>query len=291
MKKTTLGYVFIEFEIMGRIGILFSTWVQLINMGFYIGPEYFQTIHYYFFCLGIISFISVFLFWGYGIYSYIFLLFYIVHSAISWYVSWFMYARMRQILIINTMRYAASHVLLTIWSGGLALAFWYMYSAHYEAVLTSFLMINFFATFLGMIWYMLSKFRFMERIFEWQDRKELKKARDMMMAFREEKKVRLVDDELLNGYEWGSDSKIDRLFIQAKRQHEAGERLFAETIREIEIALCDLRIRYLENKIEEFEKKVALSGTDRRLLNTYRNLIRSYRKKIMDYNRLFYSKF
>jgi hypothetical protein len=260
-------------------------------MGLYISPDYFQTIHYYFFCLGIISFTSVFMFWGYGLLSYLFIAFYVAHSAISWYVSWFMYTRMRKIFVINTFRYALSHTVLTIWSGGLSVLLWYISAEYYGTVLTAMLMINFFAVFLGAMWYVLSKLKFIDMFFDWMQSGDLRKAKTIMIDFRKRNKIKLVDDDIIEEYSWGSDTRMDRLFLEAKKQQEEGlDKVLPETIREIEVALTELRIRDLEKSIREMDKAV-ISETEKQLLKTYHNLIKSYTTKISEYDQVFYSKF
>lgn len=260
-------------------------------MGLYISPDYFQTIHYYFFCLGIISFTSIFMFWGVGIFSYLFIIFYIAHSAISWYVSWFMFIRMRKIYIINTFRYAISHTILTIWSGGLSVLLWYVAAEYFEAVLSTLLMMNFFAVFLGVIWYVLSKWKLIDSFFDWMQSGDLRKGKAVMHDFRKKNRLSLVDDGVIDEYLWGSDNRIDRLFLQAKKQRdEKLEEVIPDTIKDIEIALTELRIRELEKRVSEMEG-AAISATEGQLLITYRNLIKSYTHKISNYQDNFYIKF
>jgi hypothetical protein len=261
-------------------------------MGFYIAPEYFQTIHYYFFSLGIISFTSAVLFWGYGIYTYLFIIFYIVHSIISWYISWFMYLKMKEIFIINTLRYSLAHVFLTLWTGGLSVLFWYFFSTQYEAMLTSLLAINFFAVFLGVIWYLITRFKLTEKVFEWQESKDLRSARGSVIKFRKDEKIKLVEDNLMKKYHFGSNSNVDRLFLQAQRQQNVGDKGgFVKTIKNLETKMCESRINDLQAKIDTLEKMVIKSETERQLLRTYQNLIRVYTKRMLDYDRVFHKKY
>ncbi|MBN2331437.1 MAG: hypothetical protein JXC85_06485 [Candidatus Aenigmarchaeota archaeon] len=260
-------------------------------MGLYISPDYFQTVHYYFFCLGIISFTSIFMFWGFGIYSYIFIAFYVAHSAISWYVSWFMFTRMKQIFIINTFRYAISHTILTIWSGGLSVLLWYMAAEYFEAMLTSMVMVNFFAVFMGAIWYLLSRWKLMDSFFDWMQSGDLRKGKAVMHDFRKKSGLKLVDDDIIDNYLWGTDNTIDRLFLLAKKQRdEKLKSVIPDTIRDLEIALTELRIRELDKRISGMEG-AASSETDKQLLSTYKNLIKSYTHKISSYQDNFRNKF
>ncbi len=260
-------------------------------MGLYISPDYFQTVHYYFFCLGIISFTSIFMFWGIGLLSYLFIVFYIAHSAISWYVSWFMFTKMQKIYVINTFRYAISHTILTVWAGGLSVLLWYMAAEYYETMLTTLLLLNFFAVFLGGMWYVLSKWKFMDTFFDWMQSGDLRKGKSVMDNFRKKHRLRLVDDDIIEDYLWGTDNRIDRLFLQAKKQHDEHlEKVIPDTIRDLEIALTELRIRELEKRVSEMEG-TSVSATERQLLTTYKNLIKSYTHKISNYQDNFYNKF
>jgi hypothetical protein len=70
-------------------------------MGFYVRPEYFEVIHYYYFSLGIFSFMCSMIFGFSAVYSLVFILLYIGLSAFAWYTSWFMQKRMREFIIPN----------------------------------------------------------------------------------------------------------------------------------------------------------------------------------------------
>ncbi len=280
--------------LVGR-GPLFRKGRQIIIMGLYLAPEYFQTIHYYFFCLGIISFSSMFMFWSLGIYSYIFVAFYAAHSAIAWYVSLFLFSRVRNVFVVNTWRYVINHVVLIVFSVGVAAGMWYLsYAISYsffEAVLTSLMEVNFFAIFMGMSWYILSKFRFVERLFDWIRSGDLRKARGIMLEFRKKNGLRLVDEDIVHRYSRGTSGKIDALFMQAKLQHDNKEmNQLPGTMRHIETALAEERIGELEKKIRDIESGT-VSGTDRQLVKTYQNLILSYTKKMTDYDEAFKKKF
>jgi len=258
-------------------------------MGIYVKAEYLQIVHYYFFSLGIFSLTSAFLFWDYTIYSYLFVGFYILHSAISWYVSWVMYTRMQEVLIIKSRRYALSHIVLTLWTGGLAVVMWLLFEIEYESMMTSLLMINFFVIFLGGIWYIIGKFKVSEKYFEWQDRGKLDSARRAVMDFRETNKLKVVEDWIVDEYSWGSNESMDRLFIQAKRRRDEGDvRGFAEAARGIEMGLCDERLSDIDRKMSKMRKE---EKPDEKLLKTYQDIAIKYRKEISEYDKHFYGRF
>jgi polyhydroxyalkanoate synthesis regulator phasin len=142
-----------------------------------------------------------------------------------------------------------------------------------------------------MSWYILSKFRFVEMLFDWIRSGDLRKAKGIMLDFRKKNGVRLVDEDILHRYSRGSAGKIDALFMQAKLQHENREvDQLPGTMRHIETALAEERIEELEKKIRDIESGT-VSGTGRQLVKTYQNLILSYTKKMADYDDAFHKKF
>jgi hypothetical protein len=259
-------------------------------MGVYLNPEYFQTIHYYFFCLGIFSLTSAFLFSSFGVLTYLFMVFYVANSAISWYISWFLHGRMQRIFYIKTWKYASVHVVLTLWSAGLAVMMWYLFADIYESFMSSIVMINFFVLFLGAMWYAISRFRFVEKFFEWQDREKMKDARGAVMSFRDSKGLKLVDDDTMNEYEFGKDDRLDHLFLIAKKEKSRGNQVeMADAVRDLEMGMTENRLDELLRKAEKL-KKEQMSATDQQLLKTYETLIDGYRKKIVRYQQLFEQK-
>jgi hypothetical protein len=252
-------------------------------MGLYIRPEYFQTVHYYFFCLGIFSLTSSFLFATYNAYSYLFMAFYVVNSAIAWYMSWFMHTRMKTIFVIRMGRYAASHVLLTVISGGAAVLMYWIFQIEFEAVMTAFVMINFFVIFLGLMWYAIGTMKIASRFFEWQDRGRLQIGREMAMRYRTKGGLKLVDDETIRDYRWGGSAAIDQLFMQVKIKSEKGED-FSDAVKEIEMKLSETRIQELEGKVENLKKKVE-GKEDEGLLQSYMGVIKSHERSMMDYEK------
>ncbi len=255
-------------------------------MALYIKPEYFQTIHYYFFSLGIFSLTTSFLFTSYNAYTYIFMGFYIVNSAISWYLSWFMHARMKAVFIIKTGRYAASHVFLTVFAGGTAVAMYWFFELQFESIITAFLMVNFFVIFMGFMWYVLGVTRIASRFLEWQERGRLDLGRDMVMRFREKKGLKLVDDETMRSYRWGTDAKVDSLFMQVKLKSGKGED-FTELVRQLEMRISDLQVRELEQKIEKLGAGEP-GKADKDMMDGYKSMVKSHEKSMLEYEKSLY---
>ena len=255
-------------------------------MPFTLKPEYLQTIHYYFFALGMFSLVSAATFSDLSVYSYLFIGFYGTHSAVSWYVSWAMHRSMREVIVINSGRYALSHIVLTVWSAALAVLMWFLFDVNYEYLMFSLISVNFFALFLAGLWLALARMRLLQRFVSWQDRKQLDASREAVAEFRRKAKLYLVDDDMLLGYAWGSDRRIDGLFGDAARLNQAGDRKgFAGKVRELEIAICEMRMRELEEEIRVLGTPAG--DEERQLLKHYQELSVTYRRRIVEYEKEF----
>ncbi len=258
-------------------------------MGFYIKPDYFETIHYYFFSLGIFSLTTSFLFTSYNAYTYIFMTFYIINSAISWYMSWFMHTRMKAVFVIRTGTYAATHVLLTVFSGGSAVFMYAYFQLEFESIVTSFIMINFFVVFLGFMWYILGALRISQKFFDWQEKGKLEIGMSMVMKCREKMGVKLVDDKTLRSYKWGTNPEIDQLFMDVKRKSEKGED-FTAIVKRLEMKISEIDILELEAKMTKLGSSEKLEDTDKRMMSSYEALIKSHEKNMLEYEKALYKK-
>jgi len=259
-------------------------------MGLYVSPYHLQMAHYYFFCMAVSSFTSAMLFYFEPLYSYIFLALYIIHSGISWHIAWFLNQRLEEIYIINSPRYALSHFILTVWSSVLSIMLWYIFRLEYNAVINSLFMINFFLIFFAMTWYLLSRLGAVKKLFEWYDTRKAKMLSDMVLRLREQTGKKLVRDEDITDYNYGSDQKIDRLLFNVKGLRHARDKegLFL-AIRDLELEIWRIKIKELEKRTEELGEGKEMSK--RELVKVYSKLIDSYKKKRMEYELYFFKKF
>jgi hypothetical protein len=258
-------------------------------MKLFIRPEHFQTVHYYFFSLGMFSLTIAFMFPLDSVFSFIFISFYSLHSAIAWYMSWFLHRRVKAIYIIQNTKYIANHAVLTVVAGGLAVAFYYIFSADFEAMMTSIITINFFVIFLGFIWYAMGAMRIVEKFVEWQEERKLQIGRDMVLRFRRRRMIDLLDEETIKSYRWGADSSIDQAFMDIKVKSENGEE-FGDEVKKVELGLSEMKIGELERKVQNLETG-DVSPSDMELIKTYREAIKTHRKRMMDYEKRFYERF
>ncbi len=258
-------------------------------MKLYIKPEQFQTVHYYFFSLGVFSLTIAFMFPLDSMTSLMFMSFYFVHSAIAWYMSWFLYKRVRAMYIIKDRRYIYNHVLLTLLSGGIAIAFYFIFSASFEAMMTSIITINFFVIFLGFIWYLMGAMKIAEKFVDWQEERKLQVGRDMLLRFRERRMIDLLDEDTIKKYKWGTDSGIDQLFMNIKMKSEIGED-FGSEVRDAEVRIAELKMEEMEKRIQDLETG-DVSPADMNLIKSYREAVVKEKKRIMGYEKRFYDKF
>ncbi len=258
-------------------------------MKLYIKPEHFQIVHYYFFSLGMFSLTIAFMFPLESVFSFMFMSFYAVHSAIAWYMSWFLHKRVKAIYIIQGASYIFHHVVLTVISGGIAIAFYYLFADSFEAMMTSILTINFFVIFLGFLWYFMGAMKIAERFVDWQEERKLQVGREMVMRFRKKRMIDLLDDETIKSYKWGSDNAIDQAFMDIKMKSEMGSD-FGDAVKDVEVRISELKIRELENKIMNIEKG-EVTPADANLVKSYRDAIKQQERRVMDYEKRFYKRF
>lgn len=254
-----------------------------------IKPEHFQTIHYYFFFLGMFSLTVGFMVPMSEFYAYMFMSFYIVHSAISWYISWFLYKRVNAIYIIHSHGYMLNHVVLTLLSGGAAVAFYYIFQTEFQAMMTSLITINLFVIFAGSIWYVMGLLNITKRYMEWQGGRNLQFGRKVAAKFRKKHRLSLVSGDTLRSYKFGTDAVIDRTLMVINTKVGEGED-FSDDVKNLEL-------RFAQNKITDMGKKVQelsmgdVTESDRNLIHNYSDAITREEKNRMEYEKRFFKKF
>ncbi|MEM5812498.1 MAG: hypothetical protein QW286_02150, partial [Candidatus Aenigmatarchaeota archaeon] len=138
-------------------------------MGFYVRPEYMEVIHYYYFSMGIFSFMCAIIFGFSAVYSIAFIILYIGQSSFAWYISWHMQRKMREFVIPNSINYAAVHIFFTFFVGGLTFGLWLLGALNEELLVMIVLYVNYFLFFLAFLWYLISKFGILKMFFDVYD--------------------------------------------------------------------------------------------------------------------------
>lgn len=255
-------------------------------MGIYISGDYFQIIHYYYFCMGIFSFTAAFIF-GFP-YSAYFILFCVLHSAISWYVSWFMEKKMKKLVIIESGSYILSHILLTVLTAGLTLFLWYYQVLIEGFLINSIIEVNYFIFFMGMIWYIISRFNFMEGVFNYFDTLTFRRAKKLIINKRYDLGLRkLITDARIKSYMPGTDHEIDSALISAWKGRKSNLKV---GIYEFEIKMCESLIEMFNEKIDKIMSKPNPNLLDQKTMKGYKRLIMDYEKRAVEYERFFQEK-
>ncbi|UCD06809.1 MAG: hypothetical protein JSW41_03130 [Candidatus Aenigmatarchaeota archaeon] len=255
-------------------------------MGLYIGAEYFQIIHYYYFCMGIFSFTAAIMF-GFP-YSIFFIIFCIIHSAISWYVAYFMEERMRKFVVIQSSGYMASHVLLTFLTAGLTLFLWYYQVFIERFLIDSIIQINYFVFFLGLLWYIMTRFGVVGNLFAYFDSLTLRRAKRLILNKRGELGLKkLITDIKIKSYEPGSEPEIDSILISVWRERESN---IERNIYEFETKMCEKIVEKFRDRIEKIKSKPDLTLTDQKMIRSYERFIEDYERNDIEYEKFFIKK-
>ncbi len=262
-------------------------------MGVFISPNQLQIAHYYFFCMAVVSFSSAIIFFFEPLFSYIFMGFYIIHSGISWHIALFLHRRLKDIYVITSPKYFTSHFILTVWSSGLSIVMWYIFRNEFSAMATSMFMVNFFVIFTAVFWLFLSRVGAVKELFEWYDSRKSRKLSVMVIRLRERIGAKLVVDDDILDYRYGSDEKIDYMLHDIKRLQSpwraaSKEKLYL-AVRDLELGIWDIKIHELNEKIQDLQARPGLSAKE--LAMTYARLIESYKKKRMRYEKHFFREY
>ena len=254
-------------------------------MGFYIRPEYLEAIHYYYFSIGMFSFMCSIIFGFSAIYSIIFIFLYVGQSSFSWYISWYMQRRMREFVVLNSLKFAGEHVVMTLFVGGMTFGLWYLNAFNEEGLIISILQINYFVFFLAVIWYLMVRLNAVKVLFDVYDNRMMERAKSLIIktrGFRRElfSKILMTDSQIRN-YRNGSSSEIDdMLLVIWKDRRDPG---MPKRIAEFEIALCSLFVTRLRDYVKRND------GSDRpaeaETVKAYNQLIEEYVRNSMEYEK------
>jgi hypothetical protein len=261
-------------------------------MGFYVKPEYFEVIHYYYFSIGLFSFMFAIIFGFSAVYSLAFILLYVGQSSFGWYISWFMHKRMRAFIVPNSIGYAVTHVFLTFFVGGMTFGIWLLGALNEELLISIILYVNYFIFFLAVAWYLTIKSGVVKMLFNVYDSRIMENAKDLVIKTRESSKDvftrAIISRDSIKSYRVGSNSKIDELLMKAWR--EKGSQRLLRTITEIEIALCDQTIERLKRWISLTNSKDTIIPGERKTIISYEKTIEEYARLSMEYEKEVVSK-
>lgn len=247
-------------------------------MGIYISTDHLQIIHYYYFFMGVFSLFSAFIFSTvFPSYGLIFTMLFVLHLAISWFVSWVIVKRLRKELVFNMLHYAVKHVFVAFLTAGLTIAFWYLNILQEVAFMNAVLTINFFVFFIGAIWYVITRFGVVRKLFIFRDTMALRSAKNLAVSVGREAGMPVPSE--ISSYQPGSDKDMDSLLLSIWKERESPE--VKDAVRDYYIAHYEKGIEKLRNKISGIENQ----GQEG-LIREYEKLIGEYEKKIINLKRI-----
>ena len=256
-------------------------------MGFYVKPEYFEIIHYYYFSIGIFSFMCAILFGFSAVYSIAFIILYIGQSSFGWYISWFMQKKMRQFVIPNSLGYMGTHVFFTFFVGALTFGIWMLGALNEELLVTVVLYANYFIFFLAVVWYLTIRFGLVKALFDVYDSRVMENAKDLVVKTRDSRKDvftrMLVSRESIKGYRPGSNPEIDGLLVKAWK--EKGTEHLLKTVTEIEMELCNQLVNRLRKWMGDTSSKAEITPADKRGLEKYAKMVEEYATASVEYEK------
>ncbi|UCD07583.1 MAG: hypothetical protein JSW41_01255, partial [Candidatus Aenigmatarchaeota archaeon] len=125
---------------------------------------------------------------------------------------------MRKFVVIQSSGYIVSHVLLTVLTSGMTLILW-SYNIFIEKFLIdSIIFVNYYVFFLGLLWYVMVRFKVVGELFAYFDSLTLKRAKRLILNKRENLKLKkLITDIKIKSYELGSEPEIDSILFSTWR--------------------------------------------------------------------------
>jgi hypothetical protein len=260
-------------------------------MGFYIRPEYLEAIHYYYFSIGMFSFMCSIIFGFSAIYSIIFIFLYVGQSSFSWYISWYMRRRMREFVVLNSLRFAGEHMILTLFVGAMTFSLWYLNAFNEEGLITSILQVNYFVFFLAVVWYLVVRFNAVRVVFDVYDNSSMERAKSLMIRTRELRRElftkTLMTNSQVRNYRNGSSPEIDEMLLSMWKDRRSPGLL--KRIAELEVALCSLFVARLRDYVKRNESDV-MRPTEIETVKVYSQLIEEYVRSSMEYEKQVASK-
>jgi hypothetical protein len=197
-----------------------------------------------------------------------------------------MQKRMREIVVINSMGFAASHVILTLFVGGMTFGLWYLNAFNEEALIASILQVNYFVFFLAVIWYLMIRFNAVSTLFEVYDYRAMEKAKVFIIKTRESKgeiftKMLMTNSQIKN-YRNGSNADIDELLLSIWKERRDSAVL--KKIAEFEVALCSWFVARLRDYVKRNDSDI--SPREAETARTYNQIIEEYARASMEYEKV-----
>jgi hypothetical protein len=251
-----------------------------------------QLVHYSYFMFGIFSFVSAILLGLESIASQLFLAFYCMNSAISWYVAYVTRKRMSKYVIVQSMSYFLMHTLATLVTVAVTVSVWLLEVIPDLDLLHGIIAANYFVTILAGMWYAATRIEPVRRLFTVYDSYVFQKSRGFMAGLRHANKgffgLDIASEKDISSYEFGKIKEVDSNMVQAWRNRE--KRQFClECLARVEIALANESLKFIRNKIA-YMRMLPASRADERLLRWTENELLEKKADIMRFEKGYYRK-
>ncbi len=260
-------------------------------MGFYVNPDYLEVIHYYYFSIGMFSFMCSIIFSFSAVFSIIFILLYVGQSSFSWYISWYMQKKMRELVILNSLRFMMQHVVMTFFVGGMTFLLWYFSAFSEQSLIATILQVNYFVFFMAFIWYLIVRVDVVKVVFDVYDSRKMESAKNLVIRVRESRSEiftkRLMTNYQIKNYRIGSNPEIDEMLIGAWSERRSARLL--KRIAQLELAMCAWMISRLKKYTIRQEGEVPRPA-EIEAAAAYAKLIEEYTKSSMEYEKVVASK-
>lgn len=258
-------------------------------MGLYVPASWLQAIHYYYFCMGIFSFTGGVVFGAFPNYAALFIVSYVLNSAVCWYLSWWMHKKVKRNIILNYRRYFLNHTILAIASvGAMTLMIYITMSSPGAPAIPEFMDFvigfNFFTFSSAFIWSVALKLDIINRAFSTYNMMSLKNAREFAIKTRGTLKTGvLVPVDRFRSYKPGSDDRIDSMLMEVwESRKKPGLKI---SVMKLEIAMCDNVVSEMLARVQELERLKNSSASDATMVSSYKKLIDKYAKDSFEYEK------
>lgn len=257
-----------------------------------ITPDQLSAIHYYYFAMGTFGFCSMFFIGLDNLFSLIFLGFYVVNSAVAWYVAYVSMRKMKDYIVPQTRDFFLRHVVVTILCVGLAAGVWSSGAFTDYFLLNSIIMSNYFVLFLAGLWYAFTRMDFFGELFSFYDNYLFRKSKEFIIKAKNAHRGffgrEIVSDNDIAQYKYGTDGEVDENLISAWK-NKSKTQYVLECLARIELSIARKYLALLRDKVSV--ARTMGSGVKGKKIKQRAELELSQKERdIMAFEKAFYAK-
>jgi hypothetical protein len=251
-----------------------------------------QAVHYYYFLMGIFSLINAIFFGFASLLSYMFIVFYVLNSIISWYVAWVARKKMSDYVVVQSAIYFIKHTILTLGLVAFTILIWVYDIIPNVLLLHLIIGANYFVIFLAAMWYGMSRFGFIKSFFTIYDSYVFRKSKGFILKLRSSNLGffgrEIISERDIDDYKYGSVDEVDDNMVSAWRNQDK-KQYCMECLARIELALARQGLNYIRDKIA-FLRSLPKNKQDAALLEDVEDDLIEKKVDIMEFEKSFYVK-